>query len=312
MIESFEGLYFEVIAKSGRGHGALTDVLFRATSDGIGALMEPLQRYRRRNSERHRYEVDVAHLWEWYALGRANEALLLGFQPPPSWTVGDDPFDLHERRSNLASERSLPDDVPTLSEEDYLWFFAGLSFEAFRFDAFRGNTFSPFHHEIVDVRVVEGAGTDVAVEHVYWPGLRFGELLFSRAGVGVACSPSALVKGIAERSTLYFAHRRRRRPTQDPSVGWGSNSQWRTAFRRDYEDTGQFYFNVDGTIDVGAGSAPRMADDYRGPDPNEGLPLDVRRELLVHRCLVRSAVDDGDLWPYRDRLTVPTSSGRPQ
>jgi len=127
----------------------------------------------------------------------------------------------------------------------------------------------------------------------------FGEMLFARAGVGVRCSGQVLNKAIAERSTLYFAHRRLRRPTDDESVGWGHNSQWRTAFHRNYVEDDYYYFNVDGEIDIGASDLPTGP-----PDPQRDLPSPARRELLAHRCFVRSTLSHTDYYPYCDRLTV--------
>ena len=37
----------------------------------------------------------------------------------------------------------------------------------------------------------------------------------------------------------------------DQSVGWGSNSQWGTKFRRDYHFPGEFHFNVDSRLKPG-------------------------------------------------------------
>ena len=120
---------------------------------------------------------------------------------------------------------------------------------------------------------------------------------------------------VAEQSTLYWAHRRLQRPTDDLSVGWGHNSQWRTAFRRDYADDEHYYFNVDGDMDIGGPvprwntAASRARWDGRDPghDPAHPLPLEARRELLVHRCFVRSTPPDVDHFPYKDTLTVKKS-----
>lgn len=303
MIESFRDLYFEVIAKGAAVGEALADYLTWASLDGARELMDPLQPHRHRNSEQYPYSVEPVDLWDWYALSRVNDVLLLAFQPPPAWDVEHDPSDYHEYLSNVAPGKSLPHDVPALSGDVYLKFFEALGFEAFW-----GEAFSPFHHEVVDVRIADRAGPCPGVDHVYWPGLKFGEMVFSRAGVRVTCSPSALVPATAERSTLYFAHVRRRRRTEDLSVGWGHNSQWRTEFRRDYEDDEHLYFNVDGAIDLGAELVPGQLGTEIDPHPAEDLPLDVRRELLIHRCLVRSPLPDGDLWPYDDTLTVDKSS----
>ena len=96
-------------------------------------------------------------------------------------------------------------------------------------------------------------------------------------------------KEIAENSTLFWAFRRRNRPTEDLSVGWGHNSQWRTVFRRDYHIGGIFYFNVDAEGDR---------------DGNHELTEFERRELLVHRCFITVNRTDIDIFPYDYKLQL--------
>jgi len=93
--------------------------------------------------------------------------------------------------------------------------------------------FSPLHHEIVAVIEDEPRGDAVAIEHVFWPGLTFGEMIFSRAGVRVRASPRVINKAISEQSVLYWAYWRNHRAVEDLSLGWGHNSEWKTRFRRD-------------------------------------------------------------------------------
>ena len=110
-------------------------------------------------------------------------------------------------------------------------------------------------------------------------------------------------KEIAERSKLWWAYCRRLRAVEDMSHGWGSNSQWRTSFRRDYRFGSELMFNVDGALDLGAPAPPS---DPRLRELLEAFPLsrDDRVELLVNRCFVRTTSPDDDLWPYDDTLVV--------
>ncbi len=101
--------------------------------------------------------------------------------------------------------------------------------------------FHPYFCEVVCVE--EGVGPPVVVG-VQWPGWSYGNLLIARAGCLVRSGPEWMVPGVAENSTLYWGYVRRR-PCQDPSHGWGSNSQWATSFRRDYCVDGTFGYNVD-------------------------------------------------------------------
>ena len=285
---SFRQLYQAVLAvEDEAGKERLADELLGPGLATFRPLLQSLQPYRRPNTPEHPYPVKKEDLWELYALSRVNDYLLLPFQ-----AVDVNPASVV---------------APRLSLESYMAFWEGMGFAPFW-----ERSYSPFHHEIVEVTVAAGAEDGITVDHIFWPGLRFGALLFARAGVRVRCRPGMLDKAVAEGSTLYWASRRSRRPSRDLSYGWGSNSQWRTAFRRDYEDAEHYYFNVDAALDLGGPVLPLPA---YGPDPNYDLPLAQRRELLVHRCFVTATAVDAlppelnkppylDLWPYDDTLTV--------
>ncbi len=231
------------------------------------SLMRPLEPYRYRNKA----PVQVEDLWDFYSLSRISDYLLLPLQPGAAETAG----------------------LPQLSTHEYLSFFAELGFRSLEW-----LSYSPFYHEIVEVEQVED-GAPVVIEQQFWPGLQFGELLFSRADVRIRCPRSVADKEVAENSTLYFTHRRLNRKTKDLSLGWGHNSQWRTKFHRFYEDAEHYYFNVEGTIDLN-----RVGEVTSEDDPNGDIPLAVRRELLINRCFVTSSIQDDDLYPYDDTLVL--------
>lgn len=201
--------------------------------------------------------------WNLYALGRVIDLLLLRLQ------------------SQTNKDR--------LSLEQYNEFFSGVGFAVVMQDAF-----SPFHHEIVEVLQSADEGESVGiVEHV-WPGLMLGDLLVSRSGVRVSGGTKFVVKEVAERSMLHYAHRRLTRRTTDQSVGWGSNSQWRTSPRFDYRHEGRLIYNFCGQTDL-------LADGQRDHG-HDDLTIGERIELCKNRCLITSRSDDSDLYPYVYRL----------
>jgi hypothetical protein len=131
----------------------------------------------------------------------------------------------------------------------------------------------------------------------------FGDLMFARAGVRIRAHPTRIRKTYAETTLLCFSYRRHRRRAADRSLGWGSNSQWRTEFRRDYLDGDRYHFNVDGEVDL-SGPEPRI---IKGLDDcDDDLPMTLRRELLVNRCFITQPYpwDNDEDWPSRDTLTV--------
>lgn len=195
-------------------------------------------------------------LWELYALSRVSDVLLTGFQP--------------------AGEHAGV--WPTVSKDEYLGLFTGLGLTPFE----ESDVFDPFVHEIVEVEQAEDPDEPVRITDVVWPGLWFGSLLFSRAGVRVRAGVRHAERGVADRSPLYWTYLRRHRPTVDLSQGWGHNSQWRTDFRVDLRSASGDEINACGREDVDA-------EDWTAP----GLSPEERRELLRHRCLVRTPAAAG-------------------
>jgi len=207
--------------------------------------------------------VAPEELWRLYALSRIVQLLQLSFAP-----------DTPRRNWN----------VPPLGPDEFAGFMAALGLEPIER---RG--FHPFFHEVVAVHPLPDEGAAPNVVYEYWPGYTLGALLISRAGCRVASGARHLVKEIAESSTLYWAYARNGRPATDPSKGWGGNSQWRTAFRRDYALDGALHYNVDGREHPG-GADPELTDADRA-------------ELVRHRCFVTSTRRSDDRWPYGFRLT---------
>ncbi|GAA3769645.1 hypothetical protein GCM10022403_001320 [Streptomyces coacervatus] len=227
-------------------------------------------------------EQCVELLWELYALSRVSDVLLLAFQPR---TDEDEPW------------------AATVTMAQYLELFTRLGMTPFE----ESPVFDPFLHEIVEVEQAEDPDEPIRVTEVVWPGLWFGHLLFGRAGVRVRAGVRHAERGVADRAPLYWTYRRRHRPTVDESMGWGSNSQWRTGFRVDLRTADGYELNVFGGGDI---------DDTEGFTDASLTPRE-RRELLRHRCLLRRPVHvallaatprwQEDLYPFRGHLRIPTA-----
>ena len=199
-----------------------------------------------------------------HALGRVNDLLIASFQPNQ----------FHEKR-------------PRLSRWEYETFFNEIGLTICE-----SPSFSPLYDEIAMVEQSPDDDEPIQSYERYWPGLMLGNLVFSRSGVGVIGGRRHVIKEKAEKSTLYFTHRRFGRSTNDLSMGWGHNSQWRTSIRRDYYVYNRCIFNLDGSTLLKPGSD--VSED------RDGLTVSERIELCRHRCFIITDKEDHDLWPFDD------------
>jgi hypothetical protein len=209
--------------------------------------------------------------WEFYALSRVSDVLLLAFQPPlqpAPGSTGGVPF---------AHELHPPEQWPEVETAQYLELFTGLGMEPFT----DTGAFDPFLHEIVEVEQAQDPDEPVSVTELLWPGLWLGPLLFSRAGVRVRAGIRHAERGVADRFPMYWTFLRRNRPTVDLSLGWGHNSQWRTDFRVDHRTAA-------GDRRVNAGVDEDIDSDEAVGEPGTLLTPEERRELVRNRCLLRT------------------------
>lgn len=179
---------------------------------------------------------------------------------------------------------------PAISVEGYQLFHESLGFRVPEPVGFH-----PFFHEIVGVRQSPILDAPIAIVEQVWPPIMLGDLMFCRAGVVVSGGAAHVLKKVAERSKLHWTYRRRDRPCHDQSHGWGSNSQWRTALRRDYRAPSGFAYNIDAPESLNVAA-----------DAVEEIEVAAMIELVRNRCMVRTAVDDADLYPYRYSFTETT------
>ena len=261
-IDWFRALYDEILAY--KRHTLFHDVLMPWTERAQVAVAD-LARFKTPIVFDPKDEEAKSSIWNLYALSRVNDVLLMSFQS------GD---------SNLK--------LATISDYEYQSFFTGIGFTLTDVQSF-----DPLHHEIVRVEQSADDNEPIQIYEQLWPELMLGQMVFSRAGVSVLGGRSYIIKEVAEQSTLYFSFRRAKRKTSDLSMGWGSNSQWRTDFRRDYQVGKTRIYNVDGSN--------QLKVDGRLSLDEDGLTVAERIEHCKFRCFVVTHKPDHDLWPYDDR-----------
>ena len=295
-------LYFALCDYTG---DSLYDDILVPCIPGARETVRHLVNYAHMSSPGAPYRVSDEDLWEWYALSRVNDYLLMGFQ------TGDDFYSAEpsQRRGwldymkSVGYEHLVDWQGRTVSPVQYTQFF-----EALGFQPYTHRPWSPFYYEIVEAVESQTLSEALVVDHVYWPGLMFGSLIFSRAGARVKFRSGVMDKDVAENSPLCFTYWRLHRETRDLSHGWGHNSQWRTRFRRDYVSERCYHYNVDGRHTLGDSSEkpPTAAEAQASRAENnlDDLTTEERIELLVNRCFVRCGKDARDAWPYDDRYTV--------
>ncbi|WP_137936388.1 hypothetical protein [Chitinivorax sp. B] len=208
-------------------------------------------------------QVAAEDLWSWFALSVLNDHLLTPLR---------------------------------VSLGEYRRFFTELGFECF--DGQSG--FNPVLCEIVGMGNWPALAEGIVVGTTHWPGLRLGELVFSRCAVDVYAHPSwGMIEGIADRSTLYFTHHRFRRKTNHPAHGWGSNSRWRSRFYRNYLTDRFALLNVDGSFDLATAEPTAIELD--------DVTVETAQELLIHRGLVQTP-DHADHYPYDWKMAIRHTS----
>jgi hypothetical protein len=209
--------------------------------------------------------LDAEDLWTLYAISRVAELLILPHQPASR--NPDQPADW----------------LPRTAHQQFLTA-VGATFP-------KVGAFHPFLHEIVVVEPADDPTTAPATAGLWWPGCMIGSLMLVRAGVTIRAGVEQLNPAVAAGSTLYWAWRRRHRPAADVSHGWGSNSQWRTEFRRDYWLGDRLAYNVDAALDP-------------TPEHPGGMPYNRDLDLLRHRC--STMTDHGDeQWVWHHHHTEP-------
>jgi hypothetical protein len=176
---------------------------------------------------------------------------------------------------------------PEITIEDFLAYHLHLGFKVHE-----STGFHPIVYEIGEMRTLEDDLAPLVLLDINWPCLTLDNLIYCRGNVNVQSGSSYATKNVAESSKMYWAYRRKDRAFADQSHGWGHNSQWRTAFRRDYINGDDFCYNVDGVLSLNNQDCDC-----------DGIPRETLIELVRNRCLIKTQIDDSDLYPYSYRYT---------
>ncbi|SFB95945.1 hypothetical protein [Pragia fontium] len=213
---------------------------------------------------------NVAHIsdetsWQLYALSRVLDCLTQCFQ--------------YKDRVAINSKE------PFISQEQYISFAQrlGLSIKT-------PEVFNPFFYEIIRA---ESGKPNFDILEICYPALMLDHLLINRGGVVISMSPSEYNIDLVNNAEIYWAYTRSHRASNDLSHGWGSNSQWRTGFRFDFECSNGFIYNSQGSVDLNLTS-----DSTFQILQEDSLLLFEARELTMYRHFITSTRDDDDLFPY--------------
>lgn len=217
---------------------------------------------------------DVPNVMSWtlYALSRVLDLLTLPFQK-----------DTHQEEQQRISLISL---------EEYLSFVHLLGLEVNQ-----PTLFHPFYCEILRA---EGGGPGISLVEMRYPALTLGHLLIKRGGAVITMSPSEYNIELVNKATIYWAYSRLNRDCEDLSRGWGSNSQWRTGFRFDFDCKEGFLYNAQGKNDLNKPSKSVLAEIH-----DDGLSLAEAKELTVYRQGITFSGTEQEFFPYDYRFFEP-------
>lgn len=222
--------------------------------------IESIKEFNINNISNFPAEID----WELYAFSRVNDLLLTPFQ------AKEKNNDLRELYEKFMDSIGLHIDISK-------------------------REFQPIYHEIVRVEQSAIPTEEPTVISYLWPTTVFGELIISRGGIVVKSGSDFINKTIAENSKLFWTYQRKYKETEDLSAGWGSNSQWRTSFRKDYSTKIHNYYNLGekNFIDLNASNISIDKNILRDIEIDEAI------ELVKNRCFIKYNKPSDNLWPYK-------------
>lgn len=200
-------------------------------------------------------------IWELYALSRVLDVLTLRFQP----------------NKNADGSDWLGPNV-TISE--YISFCELIGLKV--------STPQKFHNFSCEIIDAEQGENNFEIKEFYFPTVMLKNLMIKKAGLKILMNDTDFDLNLINNTTIYWAFRRKNRPYNDLSIGWGSNLQWRTDFRLDIETAENYIYNYDGKINLN--HLPNLADD--------DLSISEAIELTKTRHFIYSKKEGSDLFPY--------------
>jgi len=217
--------------------------------------------------------------WSFYSFHRFNEILLLSFQKP---------------------KFSKSKDISKITLDQYIQIMTQVGLEVCQH-----KTFDPIWHQIVEVEYHQDDEKDIEIVLEIWPACKLKNLVMSRAGCKVIGGKNKINKNIAENYTLYWSHWRLDKKYNDQSLAWGSNSQWRTNFRRDYVLDKCLIYNHDADIIISdnqyifadEGIKKKFDKGYYNQDFPNFTNYQII-ELITNRSLIFSNINNIEVYPY--------------
>jgi len=209
-------------------------------------------------------------IWELYALSRVLDLLTLPFQT-----------------DNDADDSDWKG--PRITVAEYIEFNNLLGLEITT-----PFSFKPFNCEIIEAQI---GMNDFEIIECNFPAVKLNNLMIKKAGVKILLNPDKFNLNLINKSSIYWAFRRKNRKYFDLSQGWGSNSQWRTDLRLDIETENSYIYNVTGRFNLNSPTI-ELTEELNQQD----LELNEAVELTVFRHFMKCTKDDSDLFPYYFRF----------
>lgn len=215
-------------------------------------------------ADKHIFSQD--DIWELYALSRVLDILTLGFQP--------------DNNADGTDWEGL-----NMSCLEYIKFCKLIGLQV--------STPTLFHDFDCEIIEATSGKTNFHINKCFFPAIKLKNLVIKRAGLKVFLNNRIFDLNLVNNSKIYWTSRRKNRKYHDLSLGWGSNSQWRTDFRLDIETEDHFIYNYEGRVNL---NTSKIDQDNKFDD--NYLSIEEAIELTKARHFIHYKKEDSDLFPY--------------